>query len=398
MLGIVMIIVLAIMGGIIAYLGDKLGSKIGKKRLSLFGLRPHNTSVLMTIISGVMVATITMGVLTASSKEVRTALFGMKKLQAELRSLTASRDRAQQELSAQSATIQQLDSQIAKAKEDLERARQEKSAAEAQMAKAQQNLASMQAQYEEASRRLKDAQEQAAQAEAARDQLQKDVKGLEEQSRKLRENIVTIREGNVVFRSGEILFSGTLRAGQNADTTKQELEQFLNAANYSIGARLNVKPDTPVIWLSKEAVESTQRALMAQKGNMYVRLCAAGNILSGEMVVSRLEMVPDTTVYHQGDPILRQRITVKPRSEEVDLALMAFLKDVNRMAQGDGVIPDPLTGKVGAINSADLVNASERISELGGHVTITARASRDVTVAGPVVMDILVQPIEEGQP
>lgn len=39
MLGIVLILVLALMGGLIAYLGDKLGSKIGKKRLSLFGLR-----------------------------------------------------------------------------------------------------------------------------------------------------------------------------------------------------------------------------------------------------------------------------------------------------------------------------------------------------------------------
>lgn len=31
MLGIVLIFVLALMGGLIAYLGDKLGSKIGKK-------------------------------------------------------------------------------------------------------------------------------------------------------------------------------------------------------------------------------------------------------------------------------------------------------------------------------------------------------------------------------
>ena len=68
MLGIVLILVLALMGGLIAYLGDKLGSKIGKKRLSLFGLRPHDTSVLMTIISGILVAAMTMGVLTVSSK------------------------------------------------------------------------------------------------------------------------------------------------------------------------------------------------------------------------------------------------------------------------------------------------------------------------------------------
>jgi uncharacterized protein (DUF3084 family) len=336
-----------------------------------------------------------MGVLTASSKEVRTALFGMKQLQAELKSLTLSREEARKELSAQSATIKQLDSQIDQAKEDMARAEQEKERAEAQMAEAEKDLASMQSQYEEASRRLQDAQRQAAEAEAARDQLQKDVKQLEDQSRKLRENIVTIREGDVIFRSGEILFSGTLEGGLGEEKTRQEMERFLSVANESIGTRLGVRPNTPVIWLSREAVDDMTRKLASQKGKMYVRLCAAGNILSGEMVVSRLEMVADTVVYHKGDIILRQSITVKPNTGEVDLALMAFLNDVNRMAQGDGVIPDPLTGKVGAINSADLVRASERISQLGGHVTITARASQDVTVAGPVTLELLVRTTEE---
>ena len=96
--GITLILVLALMGGLIAYLGDKLGSKIGKKRLRLFGLRPHDTSVVMTILSGILVAVLTITVLTISSKEVRTALFGMKKMRAEIASLTTARDQANQEL------------------------------------------------------------------------------------------------------------------------------------------------------------------------------------------------------------------------------------------------------------------------------------------------------------
>lgn len=397
MLGIVLILVLALMGGLIAYLGDKLGSKIGKKRLSLFGLRPHDTSVLMTIISGILVAAMTMGVLTVSRKEVRTALFGMKKLQEELQTLTASRDEAKRELSAQSTTIKELDRQIGEAQKALTQAKSEKEAAEAQMEEARSSLASMQAQYEEASQRLKAAQRQAEEAEKARDNLQRDVKDLEEQSRKLRENIVTIREGNVVFRSGEILFSGFLQGGLSKEETQKEMEAFLNAANHAVGERVGTPPGTPVIWLSKDSVEQTAHELSQQKGTMYVRLCAAGNILSGEVVVSRLEMTPNTIVYHNGDTILRQTITVKPNTEQVDLALMAFLKDVNRMAQAGGVIPDPLTGKVGAISSRDLVRASEHISELGGHVTITAKAKQDVTVAGPVVLEFVIRPAEENE-
>ena len=400
MTGITLILVLALMGGLIAYLGDKLGSKIGKKRLRLFGLRPHDTSVVMTIVSGMLVAALTITVLTIASKEVRTALFGMKQMRAEIASLTATRDKANEELSAQSAKIEELDQKISEATQAAEQARQQKAAAEAQMKdaqaqmqQAQADLGQLQARYAEASTRLQEAQAQVKQAEAARDQLQQDVKSLEDTAKKLREGIVAVREGHVVFRSGEILYSGVLKGGQNEETTQKQLQDFLNQANIQVAGRIGVDPSTPVIWLSREAVENAADTLGKSKGDMYVRVCAAGNILSGEVVVSRLEMVGDKVVYPRDTLILTQSIAVDPNSNESDLALMAFLKAVNRAAQADGVIPNPITGDVGAITSTELSNASEKIRSLGGKVVITAKARRDITVAGPVLLDLEIRPV-----
>ncbi|WP_303225109.1 DUF3084 domain-containing protein [uncultured Acidaminococcus sp.] len=400
MTGITLILVLALMGGLIAYLGDKLGSKIGKKRLRLFGLRPHDTSVVMTIVSGMLVAALTITVLTIASKEVRTALFGMKQMRAEIASLTATRDKANEELSAQSAKIEELDQKISEATQAAEQARQQKAAAEAQMKdaqaqmqQAQADLGQLQARYAEASTRLQEAQEQVRQAEAARDQLQQDVKSLEDTAKKLREGIVAVREGHVVFRSGEILYSGVLKSGQSEENTQKQLQDFLNQANIQVAGRIGVDPSTPVIWLSREAVENAASNLEKAKGDMYVRVCAAGNILSGEVVVSRLEMVGDKVVYPEDTLILTQSITVDPNSNESDLALMAFLKAVNRAAQADGVIPNPITGDVGAITSTELSNASEKIRSLGGKVVITAKARRDITVAGPVLLDLEIRPV-----
>lgn len=400
MTGITLILVLALMGGLIAYLGDKLGSKIGKKRLRLFGLRPHDTSVVMTIVSGMLVAALTITVLTIASKEVRTALFGMKQMRAEIASLTATRDKANEELSAQSAKINELDQKISEATQAAEQARQQKAAAEAQMKdaqaqmqQAQADLGQLQARYAEASTRLQEAQEQVRQAETARDQLQQDVKSLEDTAKKLREGIVAVREGHVVFRSGEILYSGVLKGGQNEETTQKQLQDFLNQANIQVAGRIGVDPSTPVIWLSREAVENAADTLGKSKGDMYVRVCAAGNILSGEVVVSRLEMVGDKVVYPKDTLILTQSITVDPNSNESDLALMAFLKAVNRAAQADGVIPNPITGDVGAITSTELSNASEKIRSLGGKVVITAKARQDITVAGPVLLNLEIRPV-----
>lgn len=400
MTGITLILVLALMGGLIAYLGDKLGSKIGKKRLRLFGLRPHDTSVVMTIVSGMLVAALTITVLTIASKEVRTALFGMKQMRAEIASLTATRDKANEELSAQSAKINELDQKISEATQAAEQARQQKAAAEAQMKdaqaqmqQAQADLGQLQARYAEASARLQEAQAQVKQAEAARDKLQQDVKSLEDTAKKLREGIVAVREGNVVFRSGEILYSGVLKGGQSEEATQKQLQDFLNQANIQVAGRIGVDPSTPVIWLSREAVENAADTLGKSKGDMYVRVCAAGNILSGEVVVSRLEMVGDKVVYPKDTLILTQSITVDPNSNESDLALMAFLKAVNRAAQADGVIPNPITGDVGAITSTELSNASEKIRSLGGKVVITAKARQDITVAGPVLLNLEIRPV-----
>ena len=91
--GWVMLLVLAIMGGIIAYLGDKIGSRVGKKKIKLFGLRPKYSSILITIITGISISAVTLGVMSILSQNVRIALFGMYQLQLQKAELEQQRDR-----------------------------------------------------------------------------------------------------------------------------------------------------------------------------------------------------------------------------------------------------------------------------------------------------------------
>lgn len=49
----------AVLGGGIAYLGDSVGRRVGRKHLRLFGLRPKTTGLVVAVLSGVLVALVT---------------------------------------------------------------------------------------------------------------------------------------------------------------------------------------------------------------------------------------------------------------------------------------------------------------------------------------------------
>ena len=66
--------ILFVMGGVTAYMGDRLGSYIGKKRHSTFGLRPRHTAMLWTVVSGGVIAVGTLLLFLALNNTFSTAL------------------------------------------------------------------------------------------------------------------------------------------------------------------------------------------------------------------------------------------------------------------------------------------------------------------------------------
>ena len=53
--GWLLILALLVLGGVLSTLGDQLGSKVGKARLSLFNLRPRKTAVVITALTGSLI-------------------------------------------------------------------------------------------------------------------------------------------------------------------------------------------------------------------------------------------------------------------------------------------------------------------------------------------------------
>jgi uncharacterized protein (DUF3084 family) len=82
--GYILIGAILILGGIIAVSGDRIGTRVGKARLSLFKLRPRQTATLVTIIAGTLISGSVLTLIFGASEQLRTGVFDLQKIQRKL--------------------------------------------------------------------------------------------------------------------------------------------------------------------------------------------------------------------------------------------------------------------------------------------------------------------------
>lgn len=414
MYGIILIAVIAVMGGAIAYIGDKLGTKVGKKKLSIFGLRPKHTSIVVTIITGILIAGSTLGVLSLVSRDVRTALFGMDVLKAELLSLS-------QEVSAKNAELQASRSELeektkeyaalnAKVQETIAKLNlvsSELAAVTAERDKTAAALAKVQADYVLARDGLDKAGKEIAALQATKAQLdtritqlneakaslQKDVDQLNQLADNLKKGLKFIREGAVVFRAGEVLYTSTLHSSGNPEEMQQALTAIAYNANQSIIKKLGVNnQDLEVLWIAKTEVEQAVDIINANPGlDVIVRILANGNTVYGEPVIGQIQLFPNHLIYPQGAAVYSEIVDVGNETHQAEEAVLDFLQKVNAASIKQGILPDPLQGTVGTMSGAQLYDTINKAKRLGGKVQLTAIAKTNVYTVGPLSIEIKVQ-------
>lgn len=76
-----------IVSGVIAYIGDLLGTYVGKRRLTIFGLRPRFTALIVAITTGILITVLTLAVAATLSEDVKIALFSVNQLMEEKKNL-----------------------------------------------------------------------------------------------------------------------------------------------------------------------------------------------------------------------------------------------------------------------------------------------------------------------
>ena len=86
------LVLVVLLGGFIALFADNLGRRLGKKRHSMFGLRPRHTAALITAGAGILIPFITVGIITYASEDIRKWLFEGREAIRQMASLTQEVD------------------------------------------------------------------------------------------------------------------------------------------------------------------------------------------------------------------------------------------------------------------------------------------------------------------
>lgn len=396
MYGIMLIVVLVLTGGVIAFIGDRLGSKVGKKKLSLFGLRPRHTSILVTIITGILITTVTFGILAIASKDVRTALFGMNKLKAELNEKQSMLEEASGALVNVKNDLNTTKEEYAKSKKDLEETQEDLEIAQQAAELLRQEQVALQNRNQELwsdNQTLIEHNQSLAENNqfllVNNESLKADNLELEKTNNDLQEGIENIRERPIIYRVGELLASGVIKKTDDPVKIQNDLNQIIALANSKIIDRLGTEGSKDGVWIYPIEYQKAMDRLKQAKGDTVIRLIVAANLVKGDPVLTELEMHPNRVVYQENEFVYQKIYNVPIDGSNSEMLISDFLRNVNMTAINNGILPNPLTGTVGVINGNQIYAIEKALAEnRGKDVLISAFAAADTEVLGPLRLHI----------
>ena len=400
MYGLGLVLVLITTGGIVAYWGDKIGRRIGKKRLSLFGLRPRHTSIVITIITGILISTATLTILAVVSQDVRTALFGMKELQQALANSRQRLSVLKTELTQKSNEVGELSRAITQKTEEYRKLSEKLLVVQKERDEVSAEYRKIQLAYEKTSLELSQAQEKAAalrsqlaplseQVErlaAERDNLlrlkrhlEREISTLERERAQLQTGLESMIFGTVVYQADEIVLSTVISGKAELAEIQNELSFFLTQANNVAvmrGAKVEGKQGI-ALKLLEGNFDTASQIIAELADEVVVRLISMTNVVQGEPVLTYFQILPKTKIWSAGQTIAACQIDGRGGFHQIQLELMDFLYSINQLAISRGMVTDS-EGNVGDLTLEAFQNALKEISQANEVVTVEAIATRDI--------------------
>jgi uncharacterized protein (DUF3084 family) len=425
--GILVILAVLLIGGLVAAVGDRLGFKIGKARLSLFGLRPKDTAVWVTVFTGMAISGLSLGLLLLVSDQVRVGLFQIDQVlgdlnkakqqeqivQGELKTAQNERTEAQAKLqetlrAAEASNRQRQEAQQKQqlAQKNLQASEAKLKAADTQLQKAkqsytqvQQQLVALKDQEKTLQGRLDGSQKKLAQLGTQRTKLQKDIKTLGGQlvalNAKNKILNTALRRGEVILQSGELMYAVRIQGGLGSNRLREALDSVLSQTEKEVrrrGAQPYYQFGQRAVLIKNAEVDRLVTELQ-KPGEHALQIFVAQNVLLGEPVPVVGRVLPNLHLFDKGIVMATRVINPQDNDEQLIAQLKKLFQDASVKARKAGILANS-QGEVGtaAVPVDQMIGLIHRLQ---GPVMVQALTANDIYTAGPLELFLTV--IQDGK-
>ena len=439
------LIVLPVAGGFIAWAGDVIGYRLGKRRSSLFGLRPRTTARGIGVAVGVILPVGGLAVAAAGSEYVRIALFQIEDLRDSQASLTAKNRDLQQQVRQTEGELSQAQQQTEEAVTEAKRLTEAASQAEEDLQQVQGQLDGLKGEYTELEKAHESSRERLVKTTARLGVAQHEIDDLEITERTLASNIGTLngqiselntrtanlrdniaaaqeeletrqeklqavqRElaawqwgattGPLAFEQGDEIIRAVIDTDQTRAQIESSLTELLFLASKE-AARRKVQvdetgravrllaPAPPEESVRQVSEESIVRAVAGQirrseQPSFVVSIRVLARAFEGqpEPVWVGLGSAPNRQVYRQGETIVTVRIDGSAPRAKVFQDLWSLLSRIRRTSQDEGILPVPGTGQYGEVPAEEVLATLDSLLAANRVAAVDALAAQDVYTA-----------------
>ena len=265
----ILVALMVLLGGSLAYGGDWLGRRLGKQRLSLLGLRPRYTATLITTLTGALTVALTILVMTLANEAFRVWITRGDQILIELK-------RNEQMLRQRASELKSLQTDLRQKVEELDKLRPQYEQFRTQVVQLEQRLRQGQQQLALMEERLNKEKQQVQQLSNERTRLNQQVQELDSQRTKLEKEIAHLEQMQGILRrqNDDFAKENTRLASENAQLEKQNQQLQEQNAQLSEQSRQlreqNEQLESQNRWLLDRAAELRRRVddLESQLGDL----------------------------------------------------------------------------------------------------------------------------------
>ena len=342
-----LILALLLLGGVLAVMGDRLGTRIGKARLSFLRMRPRRTAVVFTAITGSLISALSFAVLITINDRWRRGLFELGRIEENLWTTRENLDETRK-------TLDSVQDALATSREALVDAERSRNQSEAEVQGLAERADRLQAQTRELQhtvnlldgqrQQLLNEQDRLAKVVDRRDQelgeLQEQINTQVNALDALRRSVTALRRGDVAIASNEPLAMAKVTLPRPSEA-QVAINRLLNRANQAAYERLlpGQKPTQQLIYVPTSEVEKITRDL--QDGHTWiVTIRSANNVLVGEnSLLAFADVRPSRPVLEAGQVLASTVVEEDERSPEaVNKRLSLLLATARNQASRLGAL------------------------------------------------------------